>query len=630
MSGKLATMHRPRYRPLVASLLAAAVLGCDGPGLGGGGGLTPGPFYISGKANIAAGSTGQISFYSGTASDSYDLVVVDPAGTGVNRVAAGGTWAPMASVSQWTTVSASGQASNWGPRYLIYAQAAATGGSTDAPLLLLDLGRTSATAIPSTGTRFSTVTTVTSKLCTFGQASGLVLNDYVTPSNSWVTFRTAGSDNVCNTLDNQTIAIPLTAGASTVPMALGLAEPVEAIHDANGALTGAIELVHILPSDVGTKLPTLQLADAKLKVTASIGTSQPMQGTGNTTADTTADFQSLGIAPVSGVWLYRDALAVRAIRLGAPATTDLLFTLGTSTFGASDVLQTGKAVFDSDGTTAYVAVNNASGTSYIVRINTTAASPTATTVVTETAATSIELVGLTATTGYLAYATAGQPAIKATPKTASNSTAPVTVAALTASQQLDTVPPAMLGDAVYYTLDDNSGGTNPARQAYSAAFTTGGPSAPAAVSATGGSCSAMIHPVYPTEVSITAPAYGSMLLARSASLCQASGQALAYANAALISVATNGTATQVGQMPQLEAQLSNPPANASTALNWVDFGYFFGEPGMAAPVDAPLQSGLPVLLELDGSTAQSAPVADIESFLPGSTSGLIRLTQNLR
>ena len=51
---------------------------------------------------------------------------------------------------------------------------------------------------------------------------------------------------------------------------------------------------------------------------------------------------------------------------------------------------------------------------------------------------------------------------------------------------------------------------------------------------------------------------------------------------------------------------------------------------MAAPVDAPLQSGLPVLLELDGNNARSAPVVDIDSFLPGSTSGLIRLTQNLR
>jgi len=626
-------MRRPRYRPLVASLLAAAVVACDGPGLGGGNsGLPPGPFYISGKANVAGASSGQIGFFSGAAADSFDLVVVDPSGTSVNRVAAAGTWAPMATVSQWTTVSGSGLASKWGPRYLIYAQLATPSASSNAPLFVLDLARTSTSKLPTAGTLFSTATTVTSALCSSGQGSGLVLNDYVTPPNSWVTLRVAGADNSCDTLDNQTVAIPLTAGPSTAPLALGLSEPVEAIHDTNGALTGAIELVHILPSDVGTKSPTLQRTDAKLSVVGPIGTSQAMQGTGNTSAVAgAADFQSLGMAVASGVWLYRDALAVRAISLASPATTSLVFTLGTSTSGPSDVLQTGKALFDSDGATAYVAVNNASGASRIVRINTSAVAPTATTVVTETAATSIQLVGLTASTGYLVYAVAGQPGIKATPKSASNSTSPLSVVSLNASQQLDTVPPAVVGESVYYTLDDSSGGATAPRQVYSATFSSGGVSAPVAFSAATGSCAVMIRPIYPSAVSTTAtPAYGSVLLASSASFCQAADQALAYAHAMLISVDSKGSVAQAGQLPQLQAQLSNPPANSATALQWVDFGYFFGEPGIAAPVDAPLQSGLPVLLELDGSTAQSAGAADIESFLPGSTIGPIRLTQNLQ
>jgi hypothetical protein len=50
---------------------------------------------------------------------------------------------------------------------------------------------------------------------------------------------------------------------------------------------------------------------------------------------------------------------------------------------------------------------------------------------------------------------------------------------------------------------------------------------------------------------------------------------------------------------------------------------------MSAPVDGPLQSGLPALLKLDGSTAQSITAVDIELFTPGSTSGPIRLTRNL-
>jgi hypothetical protein len=627
-------MRRPRYRPLVASLLAAAVVACDGPGLGNGSsGLPAGPFYISGKANVAGASSGQIGFFSGAAADAFDLVVVDPSGTSVNRAAAAGTWTPMASVSQWTTVSGSGLASKWGPRYLIYAQLAAGSASSDAPLLLLDLARTSTSTLPAAGTLFSTATTVTSRLCSSGQSSGLVLNDYPTPPNSWVTFRVAGADNSCDTLDNQTVAIPLTAAPSTAPLALGLSEPVEAIHDTNGALTGAIELVHILPSDVGTKSPTLQRTDAKLSVVGPIGTSQAMQGTGNTSAVAgAADFQSLGMAVAGGVWLYRDALAVRAISLASPATTNLVFTLGTSASGPSDVLQTGKALFDTDGATAYVAVNNASGTSHIVRINTSAVAPTATTVVTETAATSIQLVGLTASTGYLVYAVAGQPGgIKATPKSASNSTSPLSVVSLSASQQLDTEPPAVVGDSLYYTLDDSSGGATPSRQVYSATFSSGGVSAPVAFSAATGSCAVMIRPIYPSVVSTTAtPAYGSVLLASSASFCLAADQALAYAHAMLISVDSKGSVAQAGQLPQLQAQLSNPPANSATALQWVDFGYFFGEPGIAAPIDAPLQSGLPVLLELDGSTAQSAAAADIESFLPGSTLGPIRLTQNLQ
>ena len=78
-------MRRPRYRPLVASLLAAAVVACDGPGLGGGSsGLPPGPFYISGKANVngrtletgdAAAVTGEKSLaIQGEAPDSEILV----------------------------------------------------------------------------------------------------------------------------------------------------------------------------------------------------------------------------------------------------------------------------------------------------------------------------------------------------------------------------------------------------------------------------------------------------------------------------------------------------------------------------------------------------------------------------
>jgi hypothetical protein len=630
-------MHH-RHRPLFASLLATAVLACNGNGLGGTStGLPGGSFYVSGKANVAASNTGLIGFFSssgGVSADPYDLVVVDPSVTTVNRVANGGTWLPMATVSQWTTSSGTGLATEWAPRYLIYAQAPPASSSLDTPLYLLDLGRTSSTSLPTVGTRLSTATTLRSNICSFGQGSGLVLNDYPTPSNSWVTFRIAGADNSCGTLDNQTIAIPLTAGPNTAPIALGLTEPVEAMHDVNGALTGAIELVHIQPSQVGINSPTLQVTDAKLNKLAAIGTSQPMSGTGNTTAGSTADFQSLGIAPTSMVWLYMDGPNVKAINLASPAVTTTLFTLGTSSLSTSaDVLQTGKALFDSDGTTAYVAVSNAGGTSHIVRINTSASPPTATTVVAETAVTSIQLVGLTAPSGYLVYVASDQlagglPSVRATLKTASNSTTPFIVITLNASQVFDTEPPAVLGNYVYYTLDNNSG-ASPNRQLYSAVFSSGGVSSPVAFTVAGGGCTVMIRPVYPSPVSTTDAAFGSVLLASSSNFCNGTSAALAYANALLISVDSHGTSSSAGQLPQLAAQLSNPPSNAATALQWVDFGYFFGEPTIAAPVDGPLQAGMTALLELDGSTSQSVTAVDVELFTPGSTGGPIRLTRNL-
>lgn len=626
-------MPSRRIHPLITVLLGAAALGaCNGPGLGGGAtGVPAGPFYISGKANVASGSPAAIgfaSFATGAAADAYDLVVVDPPDKTWSRIAAAGTWVPMASVSQWT-VSGSGLAQDWGPRFLVYAQLASTSAGTDAPLYVLDLGRTSSTVLPTAGTRFSTASTVSSNLCSFGQGSGLVLNDYPTPTNSWVTFRTAGPDGSCTTLDNQTIAIRHGAGSTTAPVALGLTEPVEAIQDSSGALTGAIELVHILPSDVGTKSPTLQVTDSNLNVVASIGTSHAMQGTGNTSAGTGRDFQSLGIAANSGVWLYRDANHVMAINLAAPATATTLFTLNAASPSAGDVLQHGKALFDADGLAAYVAVDNPNGTSYILRIDTGVTPPTATVVVPETAVTGIQLVGLTATTGYLVYVSAGQAGIKATAKSASNNTTPLIVVSLASSQGLDPVPPAVVGDAVYYTVADSS--ANPYRQTYSASFSSGGVSAPAAVFAGAGSCAVMVRPVYPKPVAtIGTPAYGSVLLARGPGFCLAADAALAYAAATLVSVDASGTVTQAGQLPQLGAQSSNPPPNSATALRWVDFGYFFGEPGVAAPVDSPLQSGLPVLLELDGATSQSISAADVETFLPGSTIGPVRVTTNLQ
>jgi hypothetical protein len=614
-------------RPLIACLLAAVALnGCNGNGLESNStGVTPGPFYMSGKADVGA-STGQIGFFTnptGVSADPFDLVVIDPASTKVNKLAPGGSWLPMASVSQWTSAASGGTASNWAPRFLVYAQQSA--GSLDAPLYLVDLGRTSSSAVPTAGTRFSTASTIASNICTFGQASGLVLNDYGTPSNSWVTLRVAGPDNSCNTLDNQTIAIPLSGGATFAPADLGLVEPVEAIHDATGKLTGAVELVHILASQVGTTPPSLQVADAGLHVQSLIGTSQAMLGTGNTSAN--GDFQSLGVAIGSGFFLYRDAASVMGINLASPAVAITLFTLATTL--PADQLQSGRALFDSDGATAYVAVNNPGGTSYIVRISTASSVPVATRVVTDAAAASIQLVGLTAPTGYLVYQVGGTGGLRAVPKAMSNSTTPLSVATLSATQVFDAEPAIVLGDAVRYTIDDRSGNY---RQLYSATFSSGGVSAPTAFVAAGGGCTVMIRGVYANPVStIATPTYGSALLASGSGFCSSTDAALQFSSAALAYVDSNGTVSAAGQLPTLAAQnTSPPPANAATALRWVDANYFFGDPGGAAPVDGPLQAGVPALLELDGATAQSVTAIDIETFTLGATTPPVRLTNNLQ
>jgi hypothetical protein len=634
---------RRDYLPLLFGALAgAAVLhGCNGPGLSRGStsnaGATATAFYASGKAGLATASPSSIGLASfagaGAAADPYALVVMDPTSTAVtipvNTIAPAGTWLPLASVSEWTAIG-NGLAADWAPRFLIYAQRTTSSTGGDAPLYLLDLGKTSGSNLPTEGVRFSTASTVTSGLCNFGPSAGLVLDDWPTPVNSWVALRVAGLDGSCSSVENQTIAIPLAAGADTAPMALGLTEPVEAFHNADGSLAGAIELVHILTSEIGSKAPTLQLADANLKVTGAIGTSQPMQGTGNTSGNGQADFQSLGITE-SGTWLYRDASSVMAINLASPAKTTALFTL-TGSPPLGDVLPAGHALFDPNGSVAYVAVSNASGTSRIVRMDTSLSPPVATTVVAETAAASIQLVGLTATTGYLVYVAGSQPAVlKAVPKTGSNVAAPLIVSTLTLAQTFDAVPPALVGDLVYFTVDDSTGGTHPYRQLYSSTFSTGGASAPVAFASNVTACAVLVRPYYATPQSMTAPpVYGGILVAESPSFCLASDAALAYANAQLFTRDASGTTLASGQLPQLGAQLSNPPPNSATALQQVDFSYFFGEPGATAQLDGPVQSGTPTLLELDGATAQPSPAIDIELFTPGAGVGPTRLTQNLR
>lgn len=626
---------RRRVLPiLIAAMAAAAALhGCNGNGnLTGKSnvGATATAFYVAGKAGVASTSPGSIGLASfgssGTAADPYSLVVADPAGgTTVTTIAQGGTWLPMASVSEWTGIG-SGLMSNWAPRFLIFAQMSAT--NPDAPLYLLDLGKTPGSTLPGLAVRFSSASTVSSSLCTYGAGAGLVLEDWPMPQNSWVTLRVAGSDGSCSSVENQTIAIPLTAGSSTAPMALGLTEPVEAIHASNGSFTGAIELVHIQTSQIGTASPTLQMTDANLKVTGAIGTSQRMQGTGDTTAGS-ADFQSLGIT-ASGVWLYRDGPNVMAISLGAPATATVLFTL-TGTAPLGDVLPSGHALFDPNGTVAYIAVSNSSGASRLMRINAAASPPTATTVVQETTATSIQLAGLTANTGYLVYATGGQTSlIKAVPKTGSNVATPLTVDTLTVSQTVDVVPPVVVGDTVYYTLDD-SNSANPARQLFYSNFTSGGASAPITFAAAGSGCAVLVRPFYASPLSTTAaPVVGSVLIAQSTSFCVSSGAALAYANAQLFTRNASGTTVGAGQLPMMAAQLSNPPSNAATAFDNVDFSYFFGSPGTTAFLDGPVQSGMPTFLELDGATSTPIPAIDVEVFTPGAGLGPTRLTQNLR
>ena len=633
-------MRWRQVRPLIAALLAAAIPildACNGPGRtpsgGGGGGGTPSPFYLTGKANAAAAvGAGRIGFSSfpgtGATPDLYDLVVVDSAALTASKPAAGGTWLPMASVAQWSVPPGSGQATSWAPRYLVYAQLPIAGGTSDAPLYLLDLAQTATSSLPTAGTVFSSASTVSSNICNFGQSSGLVLNDLATPSRSWVTLRVAGPDTSCSSIENQTIAIPLTAGPTTAPLALGLTEPVEAIHGTDGSLSGAIELSHILTSNAATQKPTLQLADASLNPLGAIGTSQPMAGTGNTGA-LNPDFQSLGIAAGSQVFLYRDASHVMAISLRSPATAVTLFTLTATSPFTGDTLQPGRALFDVDGTTAYVAVNNNGGSSHVVRIDTSVTPPTAISVATEAAAINIQLVGLTATTGYLVYSVGSQPGLKAIQKTASAGAA-LSVTSLGLSQTFDAIPPVIIGDAVYYTVLDNSG-TGSYRQLYSATFSSGGVSAPLPFAAPGSGCTVMIRPIYGSSVSTTGTAaFASALLATGSSFCQSASATLAYAGAQLLNLDGSGHAAAAGQLPRLNAQLPNPPPGSATAFPWIDASYFFGGPSSRTPVDGPLQAGLPALLELDGTNGQSDSAIDIEMFAPGSTAAPTRLTTNLQ
>jgi hypothetical protein len=602
-------MQRQLRRPLLLAVAALAGIvadGCGGSantagggggGGGGGFGTNAGAYFVSGRANRST-TNNTIQFFGqsaglGSPADGYDLVAADSSGNASPVIAAGGSWLNLATVSEWT--AASGTATAWATRFRVYA-------GTDSLLHVVDLGAPSGSSVAKVAaTQLSTAST--SIICP--AESPYVVDDYALASRSWVVFRINGPDDNCGTPDDRFEAIRLNAAPTDAPTALtqsstsvsggtDFVQPVETLRDGTGKVTGVLELVHPPVSNTNGLIvplapPTLQLADANLANPKRIGSQ--IAGLG-LSAGGSGDFRSLGVARGSNVWLYADTTVIMAIvnPAGLPTSSVTVYTPL-----QGDVLQQ-SVVFDPDGTTAYLAFSNLTTGSYIVKVDTTVASPAGVQIVADATTTSaINVIGATSTN--VIYAMADGSALKAAPKSGTSSTAPTVIAALASPLALSgTWQVAIVGDTVYYTVDGTS---TPLSQAYSAAAGTSSITSTAI-----GSGSAVLGAALASPVSTVAPAANASAIIATG-LQATSGTLLEGATISGYG-STGASAVTYGSL----AAVANG-YDSSTTLS-----------------DGPLQTGLPAFIELSGNS-NGTTAFDLE-FLTLGTAGVKKLTNNIQ
>jgi hypothetical protein len=528
-------------------------------------------------------------------------------GTQPNWTEMGGVGLDIATVSQYA--QSGGNATSWGTRYRVYAE---PGSGTPPPgvLYAVDLLKSGspplAPAAVQLGGSGATIASMT--LCSH---PAVVFDNYSAAAQSWLLFHALGPDNNCGTLDDQYVVVQLTSTTAFKPLAQ--VEPVEALHDNTGALTGYLAISHPTvctttsctcpsnPSYVSSNgqpvcPPPLQQLDTGFAATTTF--SATLLGSGNNVAGPNgADFLSLGVSSAN-IWLYWDSTQIAAVNLATGATTQLVPSPSIPSLGTGDSV-TSRAVFD--GTTAYVGISNphthaSDPFSRILQINLSTLAVTAT--VTDAAATAgITLVGVTSND--LIYVVNDGSGIKSIPKT--SPTAPTALKSLSGTQKIDslmgisasTAPAAFLvGDTVYFTVADSSasGTTGFAKQAFY--FTTTGTATSA--TAIANSVSAVLGVVAPASIPTTGPYANAGALVLTGGINTATAGVPAFADGP-----SNTQAT-------LNLYSSNPTA-APVVLGKISSKATGGTAGpLLYPItgvalnDGPAQMGMPAVLQLIG------------------------------
>jgi hypothetical protein len=524
-----------------------------------------------------------------------------------NQVAAGGTPYDLGSVSEYFPNGA-GSATGWGTRYRLYAKA--NTGATDASLYAVDLRKSGTTPATLASAQISSGTVVSLRLC--GSPRPVVFDNYRSANLSWVVFHEVpppGGDNNCGTLDDNFVALQLSMSSSTAPKMLNQLEPIEALYDSNGTITGFLAINHPAVSNGAITAPvSLQKLDANVSNATTF--SRTLTGTGlNIAGVPSGDFLSLGISS-SGVWLYVDSSNIYAIDLSSGTTTQISgFTLGTG-----DNIQS-RAVFD--GTTAYVGVNNNTAGGYVVQIDTSGKTVVATQARDTAALANMTLVGVTSNN--VVYLLNDGSAIKSIAK--SGLTALASLKTLTTGQKIDGPmlaggtsgsPTAYLvGDTLYFTVADSSGATGYfAKQAFYTTFSGSTPTTTAIASV-----SAVLGAVQPTSVPTTGPISNEGVLAVTGGANGVTaGQPVFASSTVAATIGLYGTAgtllNPVGQF-----SMSNPAAG--TRVN----------PIYGVALDSgPVQAGMPAMLELFGTDGTGANASDIAIYASDASTTFAQLS----
>jgi hypothetical protein len=581
-----------------------------------------GTYFLVGRAG---GSTtpGNIPFADSPHGTSpFGLSYIDPTNlpppfnvdTFQNQLEAGGTVLPLAAVSEYFPNGA-GSASAWGTRYRVYAKVSSS--NTAGLLYAVDLRQTSTPPAAPTPVQLTSNTITAMKLCS---TAPVVFDNYRSANLSWVLFHVLVGTGGCGTLADQFLAVQLSMGPTSSPQSLGVLEPVEATYDGEGTITGYLAINH-------TSSPALAHLDTTFKPITTPALPN-LVGTGLNGLNTAGgDFVSL--ATSGSAWLYLDSSAINAVNYSTGTVSSAVVTLG-----MGDTVNSRGVV---DGTKAYIAINNTSG-SGIVQID-LANNNAVLTGARDATLSTIDLVGVTS--GALVYfgtTSAGVTNLRSAVKSTLVAHPTPLNNALSASQTIDSLmgpngaasggPVAFLvGDTVFFTVADSAPGTTGfAKQAFYVAINSSG--TPAAATAMAGNVSAVLGTVASPSIATSGANTNVGALVLTAGSNAASG-ATAPGGAAFAAGPTAGcvapsTCASLGlyaatglPVQTVVGSLGSTSLSAGVALTQPIFSVAFDS--------GPVQAGMPAMLELNGSV-QASTTSDLAVYTPTTASSLMQVS----